>query len=116
MRCSSCGTENPAGMKFCGNCATPLKNRCIACGFENPPEFKFCGECGVSLTPSSGEAVGAKPTPPTARPSVRIRPELPASEVSGGERKTVTALFADIKVSMDLMDDLDPEEARAIID
>jgi len=33
-----------------------------------------------------------------------------------GERKTVTALFADIKGSMDLMEDLDPEEARAIVD
>src|SRR5260370_11983497 len=117
MRCSSCGTENPAGMKFCGNCAAPLKNRCIACGFENPPEFKFCGECGVSLTPSSSDATAnAKPTPTAARPAVRIAPEAPASEVLGGERKTVTALFADIKGSMDLMEDLDPEEAPAIID
>ena len=33
-----------------------------------------------------------------------------------GERKTVTALFADIKGSMELMEDLDPEEARAIVD
>jgi class 3 adenylate cyclase len=33
-----------------------------------------------------------------------------------GERKTVTALFADIKGSTELMADLDPEEARAIID
>ncbi|HEY6394055.1 MAG TPA: adenylate/guanylate cyclase domain-containing protein, partial [Candidatus Binataceae bacterium] len=33
-----------------------------------------------------------------------------------GERKTVTALFADIKGSMDLMEDLDPEQARAIVD
>jgi class 3 adenylate cyclase len=33
-----------------------------------------------------------------------------------GERKTVTVLFADIKGSMDLMEDLDPEEARAIVD
>jgi len=33
-----------------------------------------------------------------------------------GERKTVTALFADIKGSTELMEDLDPEEARAIID
>jgi class 3 adenylate cyclase/tetratricopeptide (TPR) repeat protein len=33
-----------------------------------------------------------------------------------GERKTVTALFADIKGSMELMEDLDPEEARTIID
>jgi len=33
-----------------------------------------------------------------------------------GERKTVTALFADIKGSMDMIEDLDPEEARAIVD
>ncbi|MGO9059463.1 MAG: adenylate/guanylate cyclase domain-containing protein [Candidatus Binataceae bacterium] len=36
--------------------------------------------------------------------------------VPEGERKTVTALFADIKGSMELMEDLDPEEARAIVD
>ena len=24
MRCKECGTENPAGQKFCGGCATPL--------------------------------------------------------------------------------------------
>jgi class 3 adenylate cyclase/predicted ATPase len=33
-----------------------------------------------------------------------------------GERKTVTALFADIKGSTELIEDLDPEDARAIID
>ena len=33
-----------------------------------------------------------------------------------GERKTVTALFADIKGSTELERDLDPEEARAIVD
>jgi class 3 adenylate cyclase len=37
-------------------------------------------------------------------------------QVPDGERKTVTALFADIKGSMDLLEDLDPERARAIID
>jgi class 3 adenylate cyclase/tetratricopeptide (TPR) repeat protein len=37
-------------------------------------------------------------------------------EVPDDERKTVTALFADIKGSMELMEDLDPEEARAIVD
>jgi class 3 adenylate cyclase len=33
-----------------------------------------------------------------------------------GERKMVTALFADIKGSTELMREIDPEEARAIID
>jgi class 3 adenylate cyclase len=36
--------------------------------------------------------------------------------VLDGERKTVTALFGDIKGSTELMRDLDPEEARAIVD
>ena len=42
--------------------------------------------------------------------------ETPASENLEGERKTVTALFADIKGSTELEQDLDPEEARAIVD
>jgi class 3 adenylate cyclase len=44
-----------------------------------------------------------------------VTPE-PAGDPLEGERKTVTALFADIKGSTELMEDLDPEEARAIID
>ena len=43
-----------------------------------------------------------------------MQPSSDASE--DGERKIVTALFADIKGSMELMEDLDPEEARAIVD
>jgi class 3 adenylate cyclase len=42
--------------------------------------------------------------------------DTPTPESLEGERKTVTALFADIKGSMDLIEDLDPEEARAIVD
>jgi class 3 adenylate cyclase len=38
------------------------------------------------------------------------------SPTTDSARKTVTALFADIKGSMELMEDLDPEEARAIVD
>jgi class 3 adenylate cyclase len=47
---------------------------------------------------------------------VRIAPEQQTSEALEGERKTVTALFADIKSSTELMRDLDPEEARALVD
>src|SRR5262245_43271892 len=49
----------------------------------------------------------------------RILAEHAALEAHGapdGERKTITALFADIKGSMALLEDLDPEEARQIID
>jgi len=37
-------------------------------------------------------------------------------EAPEGERKTVTVLVADIKTSMGQIEDLDPEEARAIVD
>jgi class 3 adenylate cyclase len=39
-----------------------------------------------------------------------------AAAAPNEERKTVTALFADIKGSMELMEELDPEEARAVVD
>ncbi len=45
-----------------------------------------------------------------------MRVRTTADAPPDGERKTVTALFADIKGSMDLIEDLDPEEARAIVD
>ena len=57
----------------------------------------------------------------SAATKTHTAPVVGVSEDSGahppdGERKTVTALFADIKGSMELMEDLDPEEARAIVD
>src|SRR5579871_4911969 len=109
MRCSSCGSENPDGVKFCNECAAPFPRRCASCGFANPPAAKFCGECAAPL--SSTPPV--KPAPPPAAADLRVVENTGAAE---GERKMVTALFADIKGSMDLMEDLDPEDARALVD
>jgi len=41
---------------------------------------------------------------------------MEARGASDGERKTITALFADLKGSTALIEGLDPEDARAIID
>jgi class 3 adenylate cyclase/tetratricopeptide (TPR) repeat protein len=103
-------------MKFCGGCGVALRNKCPRCGLENPPESKFCGECGGALTVARETVTSAKSLPPVVESAVRVRLEQEAADASGGERKTVTALFADIKGSMDLMEGLDPEEARAIVD
>src|SRR6202030_587274 len=51
----------------------------------------------------------------TLKSSVRVSAVADGAELEG-ERKTVTALFADIKGSTELEQDLDPEEARAIVD
>src|SRR5271163_3544822 len=108
MRCPECNSENPEGKKFCGKCGTKLAGRCPNCGAENPPDNTFCGECGSALA----AAASAKKS---NEPQTRIAEAL-ASENLEGERKVVTALFADIKGSTEMMEDLDPEQARAVID
>ncbi len=114
MRCSKCEFENPAGMKFCGKYRTALGLTCPNCSFENPPEFDFCGQCAAALQGDAGITKG-KAAAAKLVATVRVVAE-DASSTPDGERKTVTALFADIKGSTELMEDLDPEEARAIID
>src|SRR5881409_341535 len=143
MHCASCGFANPEGVKFCIGCGVPLQRRCPSCGVENLPQARFCGECGTPLTQQSkvqspkskvenssdsglqfGLALplATDPRPVSYTPkhlAQRIRAEQAAMVARGaaeGERKTITALFADIKGSMDLIEDLDPEEARSLID
>jgi class 3 adenylate cyclase/tetratricopeptide (TPR) repeat protein len=108
MRCTNCGTESKTGKKFCAECGSPLSNRCAKCGSDNDFAAKFCADCGASL-------VALAPAAEATSPSVRLVESDEPSALEG-ERKTVTALFADIKGSMDLIEDLDPEEARAIVD
>jgi hypothetical protein len=108
MRCSKCGFDNPGGMKFCGQCTTLLALVCPNCHFGNPPGFKFCGHCTTAL--------GSDSAKPRSSDPVITASETESSLALDAERKMVTALFADIKGSMELMEDLDPEEARAAID
>jgi class 3 adenylate cyclase/tetratricopeptide (TPR) repeat protein len=111
MRCTKCGTENATGAKFCNQCATALSRACPKCDYLNAPDAKFCAECAEAL--SSGVS---KSTARASSTAVRIAAERVDASALDGERKTVTALFADIKGSTELEQDLDPEEARAIVD
>ncbi len=74
---------------------------------------RFCSQCASPLT-----AVAEIRRILLNRRASLVRVNNDASEGAAldGERKTVTALFADIKGSMELMEDLDPEEARALVD
>src|SRR5262249_19656878 len=113
MRCSKCASDNRAGRRFCANCGAPLTVTCPKCGAHNQPDDKFCGECGAPL-----EVAATGPPAPEASAVIDSagRRPIAADNLAEGERKTVTALFADIKGSTELMRELDPEEARAIID
>src|SRR6266849_6693719 len=116
MRCPSCNSENPETTKFCGSCGAPLEAVCPNCGAENPPQFKFCGEWGTPLRKPRRSPEPARPRGSPLAQNI-LRDESGAgAEPADGERKTVTALFADIKGSTELMRDLDPEEASAIVD
>src|SRR2546426_12765595 len=139
MCCPQCQHENRAGAKFCSACGAKLDLRCPACGTVNEPGATFCDHCGAALTTKprakrgKGERAKRRTTAdaglrtPDARPASytprhlaeRILAEHAAMEARGatdGERKTITALFADVAGFTALAHDLDPEDTRRIID
>src|SRR6516225_1931160 len=111
MRCSACSAENPAGMKFCGQCGSLLSVPCPSCGASNPPDHRFCGQCGASLDqPGPQDRVAPEPlaSPPRGR-TVHAGTALP------GEMKQVTVLFCDIVGSMPLTERLGAEAMRDLV-
>src|SRR5690242_11182939 len=115
MRCSNCGSENPGDAAFCEQCGRKLELLCPACQAAVSAGARFCRKCGTSLSaaPVRSETVAANRS---SGAGIRLVDEQTVADVTDGERKTVTALFADIKGSMELMEELDPEQARALID
>ncbi len=114
MQCLRCQHENPTGGKFCGECGNRLEVRCPDCGTANAPANKFCHACGATLQQGSSGARFVAPEHYTPRHlSERILTTKSALE---GERKQITVLFADLKGSMELLADRDPEQARKFLD
>jgi len=90
LACGRCGTELPAGAAFCFSCGQPV-----------------------------GPALGREPrftTPESYTPKHLAEKILTSRAALEGERKQVTVLFADVKGSMELLADRDPEDARKILD
>lgn len=100
MRCSNCGSENPAGKKFCSDCGAQLPKGCPQCGAANSSAARFCGDCGAPLSTPVG-------TP--ARETSPIQPR----EIAG-ERRHLTVLFCDLAGSTEISAQLDPEEWREL--
>src|SRR3989475_6334949 len=115
MKCPRCQYENPLGSNFCLACGTRLSATCGACGNDLPVGSRFCNKCG---TPVSGESAGQArfASPESYTPKHLAEKILTSRAALEGERKQVTVLFADIKGSMELLADRDPEEARKILD
>ena len=114
MTCPRCHAENRDGLRFCEDCGSRLTLTCAAVWREN-------------LRRASDSAARAGPLPQANPPRARPSPEsytpkhlaekiLTSKAALEGERKQVTVLFADLKGSMELLADRDPEEARKLLD
>jgi class 3 adenylate cyclase/tetratricopeptide (TPR) repeat protein len=113
MKCPRCQAENDDRLKFCEDCGAPLACACPNCGAQVHPGKKFCGECGAVL----GSAPSPKPAAPEQYTPKHLGERiLNSRSAMEGERKQVTVLFADLKGSMELLADRDPEEARKLLD
>jgi class 3 adenylate cyclase/tetratricopeptide (TPR) repeat protein len=93
MRCPECQKDNETGQKFCRTCGTKLHLTCLECGSIVLLSDKFCGECGLEL-----------------KNKEKIR-----EKEKRGERKHITALFADVSGYTALAERLDPEEVKEIM-
>ncbi|MGI8423529.1 MAG: AAA family ATPase [Chloroflexota bacterium] len=117
MKCSRCEHENEAGAKFCEECAAPLARTCVNCGRPLSPRAKFCPECAHPTGSGPGAATTPRFTSPEAyTPRHLAEKILTSKNALEGERKLVTVVFADLKGSMELLADRDPEDARKLLD
>ncbi|UTW13041.1 adenylate/guanylate cyclase domain-containing protein [Marinobacterium rhizophilum] len=128
MICSHCTSENSPHARACGQCGAPLECLCPACGHAVAAAAKFCSECGAAQG-RAGSAAAASSAPETrlsapiaytpAHLTERILAEqaaLQARAAGTGERKTISVVFADMAGSTALIQGLDPEEVRHLID
>jgi len=116
MKCPRCQHDNLPGAKFCEECAAPVAQRCTNCGTELSPSAKFCPECAHPTGTSRSVPTTRFESPERYTPKHLAEKILTSKAALEGERKQVTVLFADLKGSMELLADRDPEEARKLLD
>ncbi len=112
MPCPRCQAPSPEGAQFCEECGARLELTCPTCGQPVAAGKKFCRACGAPLPADRARA----PSPGSYTPKYLAEKILTSRNALEGERKQVTVLFADMKGSMELLADRDPEEARGLLD
>src|SRR5438309_8677172 len=115
MHCPRCRHDNAALSRYCTECGARQAASCRSCGAELTEGDRFCGQCGQPV-----DAKRAGPprfaSPEAYTPRHLAEKILTSRSVIEGERKQVTVLFADLKGSMELLADRDPEETRKLLD
>ena len=116
MQCPRCQQENSSEARFCNSCGAGLELICPSCHHSNPAGSLFCNRCAASLGAPPSPGGPRFPSPESYTPKHLAEKILTSRTALEGERKHVTVLFADLKGSMELVADRDPEEARKILD
>jgi len=114
MRCPQCGHDNPAQVRFCGECGTRIEGLCPGCGASNSPTNKFCHQCGQALAPPPAPAIRFA-SPQSYTPPHLAEKILTSRTALEGERKQVTVLFADVSGFTSIAERLDPEEVHQLM-
>jgi class 3 adenylate cyclase/tetratricopeptide (TPR) repeat protein len=113
MKCPNCLHENRIEANFCEQCAAPLARTCTNCGSPASLTAKFCAQCGHPLQSIADDALSFA-SPRDYTPQHHAEKILTSRVAIEGERKQVTVLFADIKSSMELLADRDPEQTQTL--
>ena len=116
MNCPQCQQETPSDAAFCPKCGAKLQVGCPQCGAATAPDDNFCRKCGTRVTVPTPSAATRFVAPQSYTPKHLAEKILTSKAALEGERKQVTVLFADLKGSMELLADRDPEEARKLLD
>src|SRR5438067_113898 len=115
MECPRCHYANTDGARFCGECGASLTRdvTCSSCGHANPAGQTFCNGCGGRLDESARSAARDRRA---YTPKHLVEKILASRTALEGERKQVTVLFADVKGSMDLAEQIDPEMFHQVME
>src|SRR3990170_3693965 len=108
-RCPRCRAPAEEAAAFCEECGARFERVCPSCRTPVGVSARFCRGCGAPL--------GADDRSPASFTPSHLASKILASRAAlEGERKQVTALFADLRGSMELLEGVDPEEARRLMD
>ena len=118
MQCPRCRQDNRDVARFCRECGAAFDFPCAVCGTNLKAESKFCDNCGASISiAGKWQTVPSQSTAAYIELPEHVAKTILSSKVTQeGERKLVTALFADIRGSTELVAGRDPEEARRLLD
>jgi class 3 adenylate cyclase/tetratricopeptide (TPR) repeat protein len=119
VNCLHCQAQNPGDALFCESCGSRLEVACPNCGAASRFGARFCKKCGQQLIEAAQASLIIERkfgSVETYTPKHLAEKILNSKNSLEGERKQVTVLFADIKGSTKLLENLDPEEGQKLID